>query len=244
MKRLASIVCSMLLAASLRAACTATAQNKGSGTYVTSGTTATVSATVHAVGDLVVFSGWCGSTCGSGYTLAFESGNLTEIGTKGTSSSSTGEPHMFYKLSATATGAQTATITVTASEQLQVGYIDFSPSAGCSFAHDVDSSLSSGSGLNVNAPSITPTNTGEVLYQFASISGSTIGTAASPWTAGTVYSSTGNGDEYILSSSSGSTTASYSSGSANNWESIITSFVMSSTSSGPCTIATLGVGRC
>jgi hypothetical protein len=238
MKRRTQLAATLALMVGLssltRAACTATEENKGSSAAASSGTSVSVTATIHATGDLVAFSAWCAPSCSfASPAVTLGSQDATQTSVSGTSNDDTGAPYLFYILSAGASGSVTATLNLssTPSEGMQIGYIDFSPSTGCTFSHDVDSSLGTGSGSNPDTPSITPSAAGEVLYGFvANANTMNGGSASSPWTFGTLYSTTNNADEYDLSSASGSTTMGWSGADAESWESLITSFAMSSSS--------------
>ena len=168
----------------------------------------------------------------------------------------TGQAWIYYILSAAASGSQTITWTVSGSHaDIQVGYIDFSSGTGCKFTHDVDSPLGSclsagASSCNgvVKAPSITPSASGELLFNFTWSSEhveNMIPASGSPTWSCPIYSGNGqtgtcqytntqNVAAYILSSASGAT--------ANNtttihpddtWQALLTSFSMSSVNPPP-----------
>jgi hypothetical protein len=232
------------------ATCTATEKNAEFSADNGSEDTASLTANINAVGDLVAITAWCYPNCtavsvtlGSQSAVATSnSGNApitTSGGTPG-SAPGTGRGWIYYILSAAASGSQTVTWTVSGSHtDIQVSYIDFSPSAGCHFAHNVDSPLGSYIGSNsdtgngtINAASITPT-TGDLLFNFTWTS-EHINSVNSPWSCpiyvetGTCeFTSTINAAAYILSAASGSI--------ANNmtdlhntasWQALITSFSM------------------
>ena len=164
-------------------------------------------------------------------------------GINGSGDPGTGQGFIYYILSAASAGSQTITWTVSGSHTgIQTSYIDFNPSEGCTFAHDVDSPLGTGTGGTVDTPSITPT-AGDLLFNFTYIS-EHIDSINSPWSC-PIYSGPGetqtcefattvNAAAYVLRASSGPT--------ANNmtlihpsdsWQALITSFSMSSGSGGP-----------
>ena len=228
------------------ATCTATERNSNYG-EMGSGTTATVSATIDAKGDLVAIAAWCYTSC---TPVSVTLGN--QVATKSSVSGlpglgvspDTGQGFIFYVLSAAAAGTQTITWTVTGvnSDQTQVAYIDFAPSAGCAFTHHLDSAVGSGTGGTANTPSITGA-TGDLLFNFTWVT-EHVTDVNSPWSC-TVYNGSGqtgdcsfdktrNADAYILAAPSGST--------ANNmtmihgtdsWQGLITSFSITSTNPKP-----------
>ncbi len=211
---------------------------------VENGSSNTVSliANIHAVGDLVAFSAWCFQGC-TPVSVTLGSQPAVKTTVSGTSDSLTGQGFIYYILAAVASGPQTITFTVSGAHSgIQTSYIDFSPTPECTFSHDVDSSLGSGTGGTVNTPSITPTP-GDLLFNFT-WSSEHIDSVNSPWSC-PIYSGPGetqtcefvntvNAAAYVLSASSGST--------ANNmtlihpsdtWQALITSFSMSSGSGRP-----------
>jgi hypothetical protein len=232
--------------ATLWATCTATKQNADYGPTNGSSSTATVSATVSAVGDLVAFTAWCYSSCTPvSVTMGSQTAVKTTVsGQPGPGSPGSGQGFIFYILSAAASGLQTVTWTVSGSHSdIQVSYVDFKPSAGCTFTHNVDSPLGSclsncgntGNPGVINAPSVTP-KAGDVLFNFT-WSSEHVNDINSPWicpiysgpgeTQDCEFDNTRNVAAWILSAASGST--------ANNttdthdgdtWQALLTSFSM------------------
>jgi hypothetical protein len=126
-----------------------------------------------------------------------------------------GYAYLAYLLSAPANAH--ATITATFPANVTFGSIraeEFSCSApGCTFdKYGVGGTVSGGG--NVVTPSVTPTNTGSLLYCFACPSG-TISSANPPWTQDAAgIDGQGADGEYILSSSAGATAANFTAGSS------------------------------
>src|SRR6185437_11009831 len=228
------------------AACSATEKNADY-SPVGSGTSSSVAANINAPGDLVAITAWCYASC---TPTSVKLGNQTAVqtsvsGAPGPGSPGTGQGFIFYILSAAASGSQTLTFTATGgAQQTQVSYIDFSTSSGCTFSHDVDSSLgscmsncgSTGNPGTINAPSITATP-GDVLFNFT-WSSEHINDISSPWSC-PIYSGSGETQDcqfdmtrnvaaYILSAPSGSvannTTDTHDS---DTWQALLTSFSMS-----------------
>jgi hypothetical protein len=231
--------------ASSAQSCSGTEQNADYSIENGSSNTVTLTANIHAVGDLVAFTAWCYSSCTPvSVTMGGQTAVKTSVsGIDGSGSPGTGQGFIYYILSAATSGPQTITWTVSGSHTgIQASYIDFSPSSGCTFAHDVDSPLGTGTGETVNTPSIIPT-AGDLLFNFTYISEHIV-SVNSPWSC-PIYSgpgetqtcefvSTVNAAAYVLSATSGST--------ANNmtlihpsdtWQALITSFSMSSGSGRP-----------
>src|SRR6185437_14456443 len=134
------------------------------------------SAFVNQVGDLIITTPWCitnGSTTCTVTSPLAGSDTMTDITVDGTNSSSTGQGHIYYVLSASAAGTQTITFTPSGTFlHAQIAYWDYTPSPGCTFSHHTDFSLGSGTGTAVNLPSFTPT-TGDLLFAFAFVSNHT-----------------------------------------------------------------------
>ena len=239
--RFSYLLCTLVFAATALSAqtCSVTEQNADYSVENGSSNTVTLTATVHAVGDLVAFTAWCYSSCTPvsvtmGGQIAFKT---SVSGIDGSGSPGTGQGFIYYILSAASAGPQTITLTVSGSHSgIQASYIDFSPSSGCTFAHDIDSPLGTGIGGTANTPSIIPT-AGDLLFNFT-YSSEHIDSVNSPWSC-PIYSGPGetqtcefvntvNAAAYVLSASPGST--------ANNmtlihpsdaWQALITSFSMS-----------------
>jgi hypothetical protein len=228
----------------LLAACTATEKNADY-SAVGSGTSSSVAANINAVGDLVAITAWCYQSC---TPTSVKLGNQTAIqttvsGNPGPGSPGTGQGFIYYILSSTASGAQTLSFTASGgAAQTQVSYVDFTPSAGCTFSHDIDSPVGSGVGSSaspgtINAPSISPTP-GDLLFNFTWTS-EHVDSVNSPWSC-PIYSGAGetqtcefvntiNAAAYILSASSGSTTNNMTDiHASDSWQGLITSFSLSS----------------
>jgi len=210
----------------------------------------TLTANVNSAGDLVVFSAWCfpptftgGGCTPVGLTMGGQTAVRTSVamnldaGISGTPGS--GKGWIYYILSAAASGPQTVTFSTVETQQLQVTYMDFKPSAGCRFLHGVDSLLGFGNSLDgsIHGPSITP-SPGDLLYNFTITSTHMVDPVGSPWSAliwqpqnSHFLANSVNLVSYDLSAPSGST--------ANNvntlhvgdsWQALITSFSQVSTS--------------
>jgi hypothetical protein len=229
--------------------CTATKQNADYSplTAITNnGPVATVTAKVHAVGDLVAITAWCYTKCTpTNVTLGAQSAVKTSVsGVFDPSSPGTGQAFLYYILSASASGDQTLTFTSTGGAlQTQVSYIDFSPSAGCQFTHHMDSPLGSclsggclgntGDPGSITAPSITPT-AGDLLFNFTWSSGHMTAVNSSwscplyqgPGETGSCFlDGTVNAAAYILSAASGTTANNTTElHQDNTWQALITSF--------------------
>jgi hypothetical protein len=233
-------------AGTLFAACTASEKNANySGV---GGTSSTMTVNVNAVGDLVVFSVWCYQTCTPGtLTMGSQTAVKTSVSSPGTTVDSgqaglfTGQASIYYILSASASGPQTATWSAsgfTGGPQTQISYIDYAPSAGCTFAHGVDSPVGSGNTNGIaNAPSISGV-TGDVLFNFIVTTQHVNSPVGSPWSC-PIYNGSGetqtcnidvtqNGAAYSLSAGSGSTSSNWPLiNSSTGWESLISSFSLS-----------------
>jgi len=205
-------------AGTLFATCTASKKNADY-SAVGSGTSSSVTANINAVGDLVAITAWCYPSCTPtsvklGSQTAFKT---TVSGNPGPGSPGEGQGFIYYVLSSTAAGAQTLTFTASGgAAQTQVSYIDFTPTAGCTFSHDIDSPLGSSPGVStdtntgtISAPSITA-SAGDVLFNFTWTS-EHVTSVGSPWSC-PIYSETQtcefvntiNAAAYILSAPSGS----------------------------------------
>jgi hypothetical protein len=239
----------------LLAACTATEKNADYGDLGV--TSATVSVRVNAVGDLVVFTAWCypGCTSGSGsVTLSGQAATKTTVDGVNLGSSPDltypGQNFIYYILSSNSSGTLTATFTASGAglQQTQISYIDFTPSTSCSFAHDADSAVGTGTNsTNINTPSITPSASGELLFNFTS-TGQHVTAVNSPWVC-PIYSGQGetqtcffnvtqNAAAYILSSAAGSTANKMTDNTSGIfWEGLITSFSISSGPNPPTNVS-------
>jgi hypothetical protein len=199
------------------------------------GTHPVITANIVKTGDLIALSAWCITTCGAG-SITVGSDTAVQTSVSGTSNANSGQPFLFYDLASSASGSVTITWTPTGSwTNDQLAYEEFIPSAGCTFSHDVDSSLGTGTGTAMNTPSITPT-TGDILYNFTAATTHTtaIGT---PWVANDYrlagetnnqfFITTINSQSYVLSASAGSTSNNQTQLNSNPWEALITSFKLS-----------------
>ena len=222
------------------ATCTATEKNADFSSDNGSGNTATVSATINAVGDLVGITAWCYTNC-TFVSVILGGQTATPTGVFGgniSSSPGTGQGAIYYILSAATSGPQTLTLTVSGSHtDVQTSYIDFSPSAGCKFNHHIDSSLGSFLGNpddtsngTINAPSITPT-VGDLLFNFTWTS-EHIDSVNAPWSC-PIYSETGTCEFYNTINAAAYILAAPATSTANNmtdihnsdaWEGLISSF--------------------
>jgi hypothetical protein len=232
-------------AGTLFAACTASEKNADY-SAVGSGTSSSVTANINAVGDLVAITAWCYQSCTpTSVKLGSQTAIQTSVpGNPGPGSPGAGQGFIYYILSSAAAGAQTLTFTASGgASQTQVSYIDFTPTAGCTFSHDIDSPVGSYAGSStdtnpgtISAPSITPT-AGDLLFNFT-WSSEHVNDINSPWSC-PVYSGSGETQDcqfdmtrnvagYILSASSGSisnnTTDTHN---TDSWQALITSFSMS-----------------
>jgi hypothetical protein len=225
--------------------CMATKKNADYSADNGSATTASVTANINAVGDLVAITAWCYPACSPvSVTLGSQPAVQTSVsGINGSGSPGTGQGFIFYILSASASGSQTLTFTASGSHtDIQTSYIDFSPSAGCTFTHDVDSSVGTGTGGTANTPSITPTP-GDLLFNFT-YSSEHINSVNSPWSC-PIYSGLGetqtcefvntiNAAAYILGAASGSTVNNMTLiHNTDSWQALITSFAMSNNAQAP-----------
>lgn len=228
----------------LASACTATEKNAD---YSINGSSNSVSVTanVNAVGDLVVFTAWCYPSCSPvGVTLGSQSAVETGVpGIPGPGSPGTGQGFIFYVLSASASGPQTLTFTASGSHtDIQTSYIDFTPTAGCTFKHDVDSPVGTGTGGTTNTPSIAPAS-GDLVFNFT-YSSEHVDSVNSPWNC-PIYSgsdetqtcefggasgnnsSTVNAAAYILSAAGSIANNMTLIHNTDTWQALITSFKMS-----------------
>jgi hypothetical protein len=195
---------------------------------------ATIAANVNEVGDLIVAAPWCINGC-TPVSVTMGSDTLTATSVAGTSSANTGQTWIYYKLASTVSGAQTLTFTPTGTRiHSQVAFYDITPSAGCTFAHNVDSGVGTGTGTAVNTPSITPT-TGDLLFNIT-LATTHIGTVNSPWLCNIFQGASETGDckigttvnaiGYILSASAGATANNMTQISSADWEALISSFTL------------------
>jgi hypothetical protein len=239
-------------AGTVLAACTTNEKNADySG--VGSGTSLSMTANINGVGDLVAITAWCypsSTSCNftsvrlGGQTAVMAATPASQIFAGGLG---TGQGTIFYVLSASASGSQALTLNSTGAAQTQVSYVDFTPTAGCTFSHDVDAFGQSGGNSTdfnagpVNLPSVAA-SVGDLLVNFAWTT-EHIQTVNSPWSCPT-YSGPGetqtcefvttvNAAGYILSAPSGSTAANMTDiHNTDAWQTLIASFSMNSGTSG------------
>jgi len=219
--------------------CTVTKENANYSTDNGSENTASVTANINAIGDFVAITAYCYSSCTPiSVTLGAQSAIKTSIsGNPGPGNPGTGQGFIFYILSSTASGSQTLTFTASGSHtDIQTSYVDFSPSAGCTFNHDVDYPVGTGTGGTVNTPSITP-SAGDLLFNFTYTS-EHINSVNSPWSC-PIYNGQGesqtcefvntiNAAAYIINAASGTTTNNMSLiHDTDSWQALITSFRVS-----------------
>lgn len=121
-----------------------------------------------------------------------------------------------------------ATITATFNNNLPFNFDifadEFAVSGGTQvFDKDI---VGNGNGATVNTPTITPTNSGSLLFAY-SAAGSGISSANSPWSqAGGAIATDGSDAEYVLSASAG--TAVNFSQTPDTWDAIAMAFYISS----------------
>jgi hypothetical protein len=217
--------------------------------------TATATIVLHNTGDLAVIYPWCYTGCTSiAPTLGSQTGVLVNVGSN--TSANTGQPFIYYILSINASGSKTLTFTNSGgapTTQSQVAMKEFVPNPGCTYSHDIDASLGTGTAVSPNTPSITPT-TGDLLTVFTA-SQTHINSVDSPWscvffpnaqTGNCAYITTRNADGYILSAASGATANAMTQPSSGDWQALITSFKLTGSGGPACTptLPLLGVGRC
>jgi len=207
---------------------------------------ASVTANVNVAGDLVAITAWCYPSCNPvNVTLGNQMATETTVsGVPDGGNPGAGQGFIFYVLSAAAAGPQTLTFTATGTyTDIQTSYIDFTPSAGATFSHDIDSPL--GSCLSncgnsnpgtINAPSITA-NPGDVLFNFT-WSSEHVNDINAPWSC-PVYSGQGETQDcqfnisrnvaaYILSAPSSTVANNTTDTHASDvWQALLTSFTVS-----------------
>jgi hypothetical protein len=156
----------------------------------------TTTANIHAAGDLVAIAAWCINTSFTGGCTpanpAVTLGSQTAVRTSVAGISDpngSGQGWIYYVLSAAAAGPQLLTFKTVENVQLQVSYLDFSPSSGATFSHDIDSvagyysgSGNTGNEYNFTSPTITPT-AGDLLVNFTMTEGHMVTPIGSPWSA-------------------------------------------------------------
>jgi hypothetical protein len=230
-------------AAQLAASCSATRNTADFSLDNGSSNVANLQTEIQAAGDLVGITAWCYPGC---TPVSLTLGNQTAVKStvSGVNDQGTGQGFIYYVLSTASAGSQAITFTVSGSHSgIQLSYIDFTPSAGCTFSHNIDSVLGrktdeSGSTDqgSITAPSITP-SAGDLLFGFTYTS-QHIDAINSPWSC-PIYSETQtceftetiNAAAYILSAASGTTANNMTDNHASNtWQALISSFSMSSNS--------------
>jgi hypothetical protein len=123
--------------------------------------------------------------------------------------------------------SKTVTATWNSSISYPVIFADEFSITGGTQAFDTDAKASSSGAASVNGPTITPTNSAELLYACASVATS-VSSAGSPWTLGSGgIDTTGNASEYDLSASS-ATTVNFALSSSGSWDSMAMAFYISS----------------
>lgn len=149
--------------------------------------------------------------------------------------STAGQPYLYYILSSTQSGLLTVTMNISGTyTDAQVSYAEFPHTANCTVAHDVDSSLGSGStGTSITSPSITPSAPGELLFGFTAVE-SHATAIGSPWSCLENYGpsensscfdgTTVNAWTYILSGASGATANNVTQLNSDPWQALLTSF--------------------
>lgn len=252
MRKLFALVMALFApAGALLGACTATEKNADYSVF--GGPSTSMTANINAVGDLVAITAFCNPA--SGNNCSFSSvtlGSQTAVQTVApvaqllSGGIGTGVGTIYYVLSAATAGNVTLTVNGTGASNTQVSYIDFTPTAGCHFSHDIDSPLGAGVGSGtstgtINAPSITP-NAGDLLFNFTWTS-EHVNSVNSPWSC-PIYSGFGetqtcefnvtiNAAAYILSAPSSSTTNNMTDiHASDSWQALITSFSLSGSGSG------------
>lgn len=210
-----------------------------------SANTASVTANISAAGDLIAITAWCYSSCTpASVQLGSQSAAATTVaGNPGPGNPGTGQGYIYYVLSAMTAGPQTLTFTAKGSHtDIQTSYVDFTPSSGCTFKHDLDYLVGSGTGGTANTPVISP-NAGDLLFNFTYTS-EHIDSVNSPWNC-PIYNQPGesltcefvntiNAAAYILSAPSSSIANNMTLiHSSDSWQTLVTSFAMSGNPQNP-----------
>jgi len=218
--------------------CTAAKQNAGYSVDNRAANSVSVNANINTVGDLVAITAFCYSSCTpESVQLGSQTAVQTTVpGNPGPGNPGTGQGFIFYVPSAAAAGSQTLTFTASgAHTDIQTSYIDFGPSSGCIFKHDVDYPVGTGTGGTVNTPVITPTP-GDLLFNFT-YSSEHVNSVNTPWNC-PVYGGSGqsmtcefvttiNAAAYILNAPSSSIANSMTLiHSTDSWQALITSFAL------------------
>jgi hypothetical protein len=280
MKRLILISLLMLLLGPegpLLAICTAVEKNADyaeKSNLQTGPATSSKNVPISAAGDLVMITAWCHNPLTSpvhhctisaptlgGVAATLAVSGIPSDGTQDSGvASGTGQGWIYYVLSTTAGQvgngvplSLTATIASSNQVETQVSYMEFSPSAGCTFAHHIDyplgTSLDPNTGLDnghasalINAPVFTPTAQ-DLLFDFMYTT-EHIDSIGAPWSCVIYPGITGanntcefnntiNSQAYVLNASASSTNPNTALNAANNWQALVTSFALSASTPPP-----------
>jgi hypothetical protein len=266
LRKLLAVLGALLLAAgTLAAACTSTLKNAdygevGSGATATlvSGTSGGITHTsaINSLGDLIAITAWCFPNC-TNPTVTVGNQVATGIGvhSPGTTIAgglTTGQAYIFYVLAAQFVGSPTFTLIAPGASQTQVSYMDFQPSSGCVYTHDIDAPAGTGTTAPVNAPTISGI-TGDLLFNFTVSSEHVTDPLGSPWSAPTYnltgesqshyFNNTVNGAAYVLAAATSSVSNNWTTiHSTDAWESVITSFKMTQLAANSCNNSSVPAG--
>jgi hypothetical protein len=189
--------------------------------------TVTVTGAVPVQGDLLIASAMVIQNSGTfPATLSVKDSNGNAY-TLSPSSPATGGAtnKVMYMAYLVAPSSVTTAVTFTFSTSISTAYCcveHFSPNGGV-VAFDKDSAAANQSGTTINGPSLTPSQSGELLYTFAYSS-------QLPTAAGSGWSNTNNTrsgivfDEYMASSGSTATTPGSLSGVSSGWYAMMLAF--------------------
>ena len=243
------------------AACTATQENWDNSPVIgfpdggtpPASNKVSLNANINSGGDLVVITAWCfpptftGGGCtpvsltmGGQVAVRTSVPGEPDTGTAGAPGS--GQGWIYYVQSAAAPGSQTITFTTVETQQLQISYMDFTPSVGCAFSHDVDSPRGFGSnvGTSITSPSITATQ-GDLLFNFTMTSSHMVDPIGTPWVASIwqpqfshFLSNSVNAVVYVLGAQSNTIANNLNTLQASDsWQALITSFKISNANGAP-----------
>lgn len=264
-------LCSSLAIVPAYSACTATERNADyaeKSSLAAGPVTSSKNVPIAAAGDMVLITAWCHNPLTSpvhhctvaaptlgGVTATLLASGIPSDGTQDSGvTSGTGQGWLYYIPSTTSgmVGSSTS-LSLTASivggtTETQVSYMEFSPSAGCSFVPDTNyfgTSLDPVTGLDkgtasgtINQPVFTP-RASDLLFDFMYTT-EHINTIGSPWSC-VIYpgitganntcefNSTINSQAYVLSAAASSTNPNTTLNATNNWQAIVASFSMSAT---------------
>jgi len=205
---------------------------------------ATFSLNIQNVGDPIIIEPWCKNTCTIGTLTVGSDTAVCPASAQGVSSANTGQGFICYVLSASASGSKTVTFIPGGSPtQWQVSAQDISlgGQTTASFDKAAVDTCDSGclEGLAVTTPSITPTKTGSLLFNFVYTAHHVAGNAGS-WVC-YAYVQTGDNDNcqtpttqnqssWIINSAAGATAADTTIGTSNDpFQSIILDLSYTST---------------